>query len=243
MHQVLAEACRILSCGMRNLVPWSGIEPRIPTLGVWHLIHWSTSEVAHLQLWARSLGIREVWWSSPPLVTFSCTSLPDTAAPVLFCLLRGFLSLDGTFFHLINSTYVLVDWLAYPTISWGVLSQTSSSAWTFGFYFITQEGIWSSLGTAGSAGHRVSAQDPIWETQGSLPRGNPTIAPLRASASRGSWPVCGTMDINAQDYSHSFKQIISYPALMCKAICHPLGIQNKMMASAFKKQVVLICGI
>ena len=74
MHQVLAEACRILSCGMRNLVPWSGIEPRIPTLGVWHLIHWSTSEVAHLQLWARSLGIREVWWSSPPLVTFSCTS-------------------------------------------------------------------------------------------------------------------------------------------------------------------------
>ena len=79
--------------------------------------------------------------------------------------------------------------------------------------------------------------------QGSLPRGNPTIAPLRASASRGSWPVCGTMDINAQDYSHSFKQLISFPVLICKAICHPLGTQNKTMASAFKKQVVLICGI
>ena len=34
-----------LSCGMRHLVPWPGIEPRLPALGAWSLIHWTTRVV------------------------------------------------------------------------------------------------------------------------------------------------------------------------------------------------------
>ena len=34
-----------LSCGMRDLVPWPGIEPGPPALGVWSLIHCATREV------------------------------------------------------------------------------------------------------------------------------------------------------------------------------------------------------
>ena len=34
-----------LSCGMWDLVPWSGIEPGPPALGTWRLSHWTTREV------------------------------------------------------------------------------------------------------------------------------------------------------------------------------------------------------
>ena len=43
--------CRLFSCGMQSLscsmwdlVPWSGIEPGLPALGVWSLSHWVTRE-------------------------------------------------------------------------------------------------------------------------------------------------------------------------------------------------------
>ena len=34
-----------LICGMWDLVPWPGIEPGYPTLGVWSLNHWTAREV------------------------------------------------------------------------------------------------------------------------------------------------------------------------------------------------------
>ena len=34
-----------LSCSMRDLVPWPGIEPGPPALEVWSLNHWTTREV------------------------------------------------------------------------------------------------------------------------------------------------------------------------------------------------------
>ena len=34
-----------LTCNMWNLVPWAGIEPRPPALGVWSLSYWTTREV------------------------------------------------------------------------------------------------------------------------------------------------------------------------------------------------------
>ena len=37
-----------LSCGMWDLVPWPGIEPRPPSFGVWSLSHWTTREVLQL---------------------------------------------------------------------------------------------------------------------------------------------------------------------------------------------------
>ena len=39
-----------LSCGIWDLVPWPGIEPEPPALGVWHLNHWTTREVLHCLL-------------------------------------------------------------------------------------------------------------------------------------------------------------------------------------------------
>ena len=37
--------CGIFSCGMQDLVPWPGIEPRSPALGARSLNHWTTREV------------------------------------------------------------------------------------------------------------------------------------------------------------------------------------------------------
>ena len=41
-------SCQILvagfSCGIRDLVPWPGIKPRLPALGAWRLSHWITRE-------------------------------------------------------------------------------------------------------------------------------------------------------------------------------------------------------
>ena len=35
-----------LSCDRWNLVPWAGIKPRTPPLGVWNLNHWTNWEVS-----------------------------------------------------------------------------------------------------------------------------------------------------------------------------------------------------
>ena len=46
---VLDLSCSILSlhCGMWDLVPWPGIEPRPPALGAPSLIHWTTREIPY----------------------------------------------------------------------------------------------------------------------------------------------------------------------------------------------------
>ena len=43
--QILVAACEIFSSGMWGLVPWLGIEPGTPALGVWSLSHWIIREV------------------------------------------------------------------------------------------------------------------------------------------------------------------------------------------------------
>ena len=47
---VLVAMLRICSlcCGMWDLVPWPGIEPRPPALGAWSLSHWTTMEAPEL---------------------------------------------------------------------------------------------------------------------------------------------------------------------------------------------------
>ena len=46
LHQVLAAALRVFTCGMQDLVPWPGMEPQgPPTLGVRSLSHWTTRDV------------------------------------------------------------------------------------------------------------------------------------------------------------------------------------------------------
>ena len=37
-----------LSCGLRDLVPWPGIEPASPALGAWSLSHWTTRGVLQM---------------------------------------------------------------------------------------------------------------------------------------------------------------------------------------------------
>ena len=40
---VLVAACGIFSCSIWGLVPWPGIEPGSPMLGMWSLSHWTPS--------------------------------------------------------------------------------------------------------------------------------------------------------------------------------------------------------
>ena len=51
-HRIFTAECGIficgmqtLSCGMWDLVPWPGIGPSPPALGVWSFSHWTTREV------------------------------------------------------------------------------------------------------------------------------------------------------------------------------------------------------
>ena len=45
-------SCRILSCGMQDLVPWPGFEPGPPALGAQSPSHWTTREVPKLKFLA-----------------------------------------------------------------------------------------------------------------------------------------------------------------------------------------------
>ena len=45
--RIFVVSCEMFSCSMWDLVPWSGIKPRSPALGVWSLNHWTTREVPH----------------------------------------------------------------------------------------------------------------------------------------------------------------------------------------------------
>ena len=45
LYQVLVVAHGIFSCSMWDLVPWPGIEPGPPELGVWSHSRWTTSGV------------------------------------------------------------------------------------------------------------------------------------------------------------------------------------------------------
>ena len=45
LHQVFIAECGIFSCSMWDLVPWPGIKPRPPALGVQIFSHWTIREV------------------------------------------------------------------------------------------------------------------------------------------------------------------------------------------------------
>ena len=44
LHWALVAACRIFGCGMWDLIPWPGVEPGPPALGMQSLSHWTTRE-------------------------------------------------------------------------------------------------------------------------------------------------------------------------------------------------------
>ena len=56
--RIFVVVCGIFSCGMRDLVPWPGMEPRPPALGVRSLNCWTTREV-------------------PPVIWFVFVSFPN----------------------------------------------------------------------------------------------------------------------------------------------------------------------
>ena len=71
-----------LSCGMWALVPWPGIEPGPPALGVWDLSHWTTREVPQLSSfqWPTSQIIVALAALKSDLCLFSSVS-----STVMFC--------------------------------------------------------------------------------------------------------------------------------------------------------------
>ena len=56
-------ACKLFSCGMWDLVPWPGIDPRPPALGARSLSHWITREVPAYHSWCRPQSLPAVAWS------------------------------------------------------------------------------------------------------------------------------------------------------------------------------------
>ena len=59
----------IVSCGMWDLVPWPGIEPRPPALEAQSLSHWTTREVPGLFSWhLMSNSNARPWLSNPGMV-------------------------------------------------------------------------------------------------------------------------------------------------------------------------------
>ena len=51
MQDLFTCSMQILGCGTWDLVPWPGIEPEPPALGVWSLSHWTTREVPGQCFW------------------------------------------------------------------------------------------------------------------------------------------------------------------------------------------------
>ena len=73
--QVLLVAHRLFCCSQWDLVPWPGIKPGPPTLGMWRLSHWTTREVwdVHLKESVPLFTAHKVKWKSPSLVRLPAT--------------------------------------------------------------------------------------------------------------------------------------------------------------------------
>ena len=56
-----------LSCNMWDLVPWPGIEPRLPALGAWRLSHWAIGKSLRLSL---NAGNSQILISKANLLSF-----------------------------------------------------------------------------------------------------------------------------------------------------------------------------
>ena len=59
LRRVLVEACGTFSCGMPDLVPWPGIEPRSLVLGVRSLNCWTTREVPPSELFKNLCPVKD----------------------------------------------------------------------------------------------------------------------------------------------------------------------------------------
>ena len=59
-----------LLCGMWDLVPWPGIEPGSPALGVWCLTHWTTREIPGF-FFSAALGLHCGEWAFSSCSTWS----------------------------------------------------------------------------------------------------------------------------------------------------------------------------
>ena len=69
MWDLLVAACGIFSCGMQtlncgmwDLVPRPGIEPRSPALGAWSLGHWTTREVPLVSNFLKKIFLNQVYF-------------------------------------------------------------------------------------------------------------------------------------------------------------------------------------
>ena len=73
--EIFVAACGIFSCGRRtlscsmwDLVPWPGIKPGSPALGVWSLSHWTTRDVP--ELFKERLPANFILFCDLPLMSF-----------------------------------------------------------------------------------------------------------------------------------------------------------------------------
>ena len=88
-RQGLPCSIHALSCGMRDLIPWSGIEPSPPAVGAQSLIPWPSRE-AHqgfvLSLKLQALGLWLLGKACTPVLDWhlQCGSRQEATADVFF---------------------------------------------------------------------------------------------------------------------------------------------------------------
>ena len=75
-YMVLVLAYRIFSCGMADLVPWQGIESRLPELGAWSLSHWIARGVPY-----NHSSVNPIL---PPFLAFTLLSIHPSTQPFTY---------------------------------------------------------------------------------------------------------------------------------------------------------------
>ena len=82
LKKIFVWLCRGLSCGMGDLVPWPGLEPRSPVLGTRSLSPWTTREVPACPEFTAALFTVAKRWKQP-----KCPSV-DEWMDILWCILQ-----------------------------------------------------------------------------------------------------------------------------------------------------------
>ena len=85
-HGIFSCGIQTLGCGMWDLVPWPGIEPRLPALGVQSLSHWTATKVPNFKFQTNRKGVSEseVAQSCPALLDPMDCSLPGSSVHGIF---------------------------------------------------------------------------------------------------------------------------------------------------------------
>ena len=118
-----------------NLVPWLGIEPRLPALGVWSLSHWTTREVSTFHFFRSfSIGQNSFIILFSRFIFFNCGSYKTYHVKFTFSDFEEYSSVVMAIFTLWCDTSLQLFYLTKPELS------TFPSPWQSLFYCFPDAG-------------------------------------------------------------------------------------------------------